>query len=500
MIKPRKLAFLHPALPLLLGLITTQIIATIQVYLSNLNLYSDLIIIEQAGYLTVPNQNVMPALKKLAPALCGGLFFTLSIGAGLTLFTAAAGWVWVRFFSRNRQVLAFLAVVWVALMLLVNLNGINVWGTLYFFLIPLIVFNATIGLLAESGPGDSALKVLAHLLPVVLLAILWATQYDRDLFLDLRDYLLFSNPVGKNVSDFYYSYSPYATEAFKSINQKTLKTCRLPQLPDQNVIRSLRSALVALDYLPVVSETAVDLEIVQEDNRLLMKHGGRVIVKTTVADLLKNSKQILNQFSLQTDRFAVFRQLTFFAILLGYPLTLYILFHGLFWIFIRNFTDRRKAAVIASIICLLVSLVIFMAFSFSRSSTNDENTLAGMLNSDSWQERVAALRFIEAQGLEIGNYSGHLKSIASPKIPERYWMAKAMAQSKIAGTHNALILLLDDPHVNVESMAFLALARRGDRRALPKIRNALKDSHRWYSQIYAYNALRTLGWKQKQSH
>lgn len=292
----------------------------------------------------------------------------------------------------------------------------------------------------------------------------------------------------------------YATEAFKSINQKTLKTCRLPQLPDQRAIRSLKLALVALDYLPVVTKAPVDLEMVQEDNRLLMKHDGRVIVKTTVGDLLNNSKQLLSQFSSQTDRFAVFRQLTFFAILLGYPLTLYTLFHGLFWIFIRHFTDRRMAAVIASIICLLVSLVIFMAFSFSRSSTNDKNKLAGMLNSDSWQERVAALRFIEAQGLEIGNYSGHLKSLSSPKVPERYWLAKAMSQSKISGTHDALILLLDDPHVNVESMAFLALARRGDRRALPKIRIALKNSDKWYSQIYAYNALRTLGWKQKQSH
>jgi hypothetical protein len=495
-----KSKLLHPALPLLLGLITTQIIATIQVYLSNLNLYTSLIMIEQAGYLTVPNQNVMPALKELAPALYGGFFFTLSIGAGLTLFTAAAAWFWVRLFSRNRHVLTLLAVVWAALVLLVNINGINVWATLHFFLTPLIVFNTTIRLLPESGPGDNAIKALAHLLPVILLAILWTTQYDRHLFLDLRDYLLFSNPVGKKVSEFYYSYSPYATEAFKSINQKTLKTCRLPQLPDQRAIRSLKLALVALDYLPVVTKAPVDLEMVQEDNRLLMKHDGRVIVKTTVGDLLNNSKQLLSQFSSQTDRFAVFRQLTFFAILLGYPLTLYILFHGLFWIFIRHFTDRRKAAVIASIICLLVSLVIFMAFSFSRSSTNDKNKLAGMLNSDSWQERVAALRFIEAQGLEIGNYSGHLKSLSSPKVPERYWLAKAMSQSKISGTHDALILLLDDPHVNVESMAFLALARRGDRRALPKIRIALKNSGKWYSQIYAYNALRTLGWKQKQSH
>ena len=491
---------LHPALPLLLGLITTQVIATIQIYLSNLNLYTNLIIIEQSGYLAVPNQNVMPGLKKLAPALCGGLFFTLSIGAGLTLLTAAAAWVWVRLFLRNRHVLALLALVWVALVLLINIYGINVWGTLYFFLIPLIVFKTTIRLLPQPRQNHNSLKVLAHILPVILLAILWATQYDRFLFIDLRDHLLFSNPVGKKVSDFYYKYSPYATEAFKSVNQKTLKTCRLLQIPDPMIARSLESALLALDYLPVDTEAPVDLEIIQEDNQLLMKHDGRLIVKTTAGDLLRNSKQILNQYSLDTDRFAVFRQFTFFAILFGYPLTLYILMHALLWAIIRNFTDRKKAAAMASLICLFVSLLIFMAFTFSRSTAIDQNKLADTLNSDSWQERVAALRYIEAHGLEIGHYSGYFKSLSSPKVSERYWMVKAMAQSKIAETHDALLLLLNDPSVNVESIAFLALARRGDTRVLPRILSALKTSERWYSQIYAYNTLRKLGWKQSRSH
>jgi hypothetical protein len=85
-------------------------------------------------------------------------------------------------------------------------------------------------------------------------------------------------------------------------------------------------------------------------------------------------------------------------------------------------------------------------------------------------------------------------------VPERYWAAKAMARSKIAETYDTLALLLNDSNVNVESMAFLALARRGDTGTLAKILAALKTSDRWYSQIYAYNALRTLGWKQKRSH
>ncbi len=500
MTSSRQSQFLHPALPLLLGLITTQIIATIQVYLSNLNLYTSLTIIEQSGYLTLPNQQVIPGLKEWVPALCGGFFFTLSIGAGLTLFTAAVAWVWVRLNLRNKYVLVFLAVVWVALVLMVNINGFNVWGTLYFSLVPLIVFIATIRFLPEHGQGHNALKVMVHLLPVILLAILWTTQYDRHLFLDLRDHLLFSNPVGKKVSDFYYTYSPYATEAFKSLNQKTLKTCRLPTLSDPDMVRPLESALLALDYLPVDTESPVDLEIIQKGHQLWLKHARRNILKTTIGDLLNNSRHILNKYALATDRFAVFRQLTFFALVFGYPLTLYVLFHALFWLTIQNFTNRHQAAIMASLICLFVSLFIFMIFSISRGPTINKNNLATTLNSNSWQARVAGLRFIEAQGMEIGRFSGYIKSLSSPEIPERYWIAKAMAHSEEAETYDTLILLLNDPHINVESMAFWALARRGDKRALPKILAALKASNRWYSQIYAYNALRTLGWKQNRSH
>ena len=495
MTSSRKSQFLHPALPLLIGLITTQIIATIQVYLSNLDLYTSLTIIEQSGYLTVPNQHVMRGLKEFVPAFCGGFFFTLSIGAGLTLFTAAVAWVWVRLNLRNKYVLVFLSVVWVALVLMVNVNGFNVWGTLYFSLVPLIVFIATIRFLPNPGQGHNALRVLVHLLPVILLSILWTTQYDRHLFLDLRDHLLFSNPVGKVVSDFYYRYSPFATEAFKSLNQKTMKTCRLPELSDSSIVRPLESALRAFDYLQVDTESPVDLEIVQKGNQLWLRHAGRNILKTTIGDLLNNSKQILNEYTLATDRFAVFRQFTFFALVFGYPLTLYILFHALFWLTIQIFMNRQKAAIIASLICLLVSLFIFMVFSISRSPTIDKNNLAESLDSNSWQARVAALRFIESQGLEIGRLGGYIKSLSSPEIIERYWLA----QSQDAKTYEALILLLDDPNVNVESMAFLALARRGDKRALSEILAALKASKRWYSQIYAYNALRTLGWKQNRS-
>ena len=251
-----------------------------------------------------------------------------------------------------------------------------------------------------------------------------------------------------------------------------------------------------MDYLPVKTDAAVDLEIVRKGNQLLFRQNGRVIVATAVKDLLSDQKEILNQFSEQTDKFAAFRQLTFFAFLLGYPLTLYTVLHAMFWLIIQFLTDRQKAALIASGICFIISIFIFVNFAFSRSSNIERNKLVDHLNANTWQERVAALRYIEAQKLPIERYKRYSDDLSGLSVPERYWLVKAMARSNTPSTHETLIFLLNDTHVNVQSMAYWALARRADKGAIPKILRAMRVSNRWYSQLYAYNALRKLGWKQ----
>jgi len=79
---------------LFLGLLTTQILSTLHVYLSNADLYQTVTTISEAGYLSIPNQRVTHTLKEFAPAFFGGIFFTLSIGAGLSLFSVGFAWLW----------------------------------------------------------------------------------------------------------------------------------------------------------------------------------------------------------------------------------------------------------------------------------------------------------------------------------------------------------------------------------------------------------------------
>jgi HEAT repeat protein len=59
---------------------------------------------------------------------------------------------------------------------------------------------------------------------------------------------------------------------------------------------------------------------------------------------------------------------------------------------------------------------------------------------------------------------------------------------------------MDDPNINVQTQAVEAIAQRRDRTAVPALLGRLKTSKDWYFQLYAYRALKALGWNQTASH
>ena len=95
----RKFFLLKTLLP---GLIAAQIISTIQVYLSNSRLFHSLEVIEKAGFLTIPNRYVMSSLMEIKTAFWGGLFFTLSTGAMLSIIGLIAAIMWTRLYKRKK--------------------------------------------------------------------------------------------------------------------------------------------------------------------------------------------------------------------------------------------------------------------------------------------------------------------------------------------------------------------------------------------------------------
>jgi hypothetical protein len=489
----------HAVIPVILGLVAAQVIATFHVYLSNASLYRTTVLIRDAGYLAVPNAHIMPSLKEWGPAFFGGLFFTLTVGVGLAILSFSAAWSWHRLFRKRKSFLILLLVLWAACLVSVNLQGVIPVASLYFLVIPPLVFWTGEKWLAKNKRKQNGWTGLLHVLPILALAFLWGSQADKRLFLDLRDYLLLSNPVGARVNNFYYDYTLYPAEVFKSLRQKLLKTAVLENIPKEPVSRAFQRELLHNDYLTLEPGLAADLRVRQSHDQFLLVHNSRTILRTSLKDFVSNSASVLGQFSLKCDRYALFRAYTFYALLIAFPIFLYLFLHAILCAPLSLLLSWRVSMVISSLLCLFIGVALWAFFHHQSALPVGEGEMVQALKSDAWQVRVAALKIIERKHMEITEFPTYKTLLSSPHVPERYWLTRALGASRQPETFTDLLRFLEDPHPNVVSMAFYALGRRGDRRAIPEIVKRIEDSHNWYNQWHAYKALRMLGWTQSRS-
>ena len=493
--------FHHSIIPsaavLLLGLLVAQGIATLQVYLSNADLHRTLLVLKEAGYLIVPNQQILPRLLSLKSAFWGGLFFTLSVGVFLTFLSWSAVWAWNRLFSRNRLFLYFCLLAWLISLVMINGKGFCILITLYFLFIPTIVFAAAAKLLPQrkSPPGHRSLLLLV---PLLVLALLWGTQTNSSFFVNLRDKLLLSNSIGTTISDFYYDYSYYPAEVFKSLDQKLLKTCSLGNIHRKPVEQALERILIAYDYLPVDGAHHAAHLVVREDNHLLLfQHNGNTVLQTSLQEFTANPSKVLAEFSQKTDLCSPFRRFTLFSLLVSLPLVLYAVCFSLVFSVSSFALNPKISAWVASLFCLFLGTALFF---YVQGGVKDEaKDPAQALGSDRWETRVAALKIIERKKLEVGDFEAYPRLMGSSHVAERYWFVRALGSSRRTGTYRDLLGFLDDPNAGVVSMAFYSLGQRKDSRAVPEILKRIETSDDWYNQWYAYRALRNLGWKQIKS-
>ncbi len=480
---------------LLPGLFTAQIIATIQVYLSNAGLYRAFSAMVEAGYFVVPNQHAVHHLKEFASAFFGGLFFTLTVGAGLSLLTFVAVLTWDRIFSRSRIFLILLLLSWMGCLLCVNFHGFSIAATAYCIFVPAVVSVVALKLMLPRTRQQSRFGEFAPVIPLLLLAFLWLPRASGDVFLDIRDNLLLSNSFGTKISDFYYRYTLYPAEAFKSLDQRILRTCRLEGIKDFPA-QPLEKKLLDYDYLNIKEYPEADLEITEEGGQLAFKNREKMILRISPEDFLAAPGNVLKEFSIKSDRHSLFRKFTFFCLLTGFPLILYITLYALFYLVLCIFMDSKKSSFTASILCFAIGAVILFSLYSAGKKTTDAGNLSVAMESGRWRERVAALKVVERKGMEIGNFRAYKKMLKSPNIPERYWLAKAMSKSRKPETYSELLTLLNDPDRNVVCMTFYALGQRKNPGAIKEITRRIDMSGDWYSQQYAYKALRRLGWKQ----
>jgi hypothetical protein len=284
-----------PAAELLIGLGLAQAIATLQVYASNHRLFNQMAAVAAAGFLPVPTPEVIPGLLSLGTALAGGLLFTLSVGAGLAFLSTAAAWWWAGRVPRSRLAAAVPVGIQAALLLLMNSRGFDPWVSLYFIIIPPAVFWVTRRSLARRERPPERWFVLWRLLPVALLALAWSTQYDRSLFIDLRDHLLMSNAAGRSVSSFYYRYTLYPAEVFKPLDQRLIRTVAWPDADPPPA--DVRQALIRNDYLPVAAAGDADLGLRMEAERMRFTRKGQSVLDTTTTRFLSDPRRALVEIS-----------------------------------------------------------------------------------------------------------------------------------------------------------------------------------------------------------
>jgi hypothetical protein len=439
---------------LFLGLLTTQILSTLHVYLSNADLYQTITTISEAGYLSIPNQRVTHTLKEFAPAFFGGIFFTLSIGAGLSLFSVGFAWFYDRISGRSKTILIPIIIFWIVLCLAANSQGFCLVVLSYFLIVPPVVFIAALKWMPEQRKKGLWLNRLLHILPVAVLMMLWTAHANQSPFQDIRDYLLLSNRVGEKINNFYYRYTMYPAEVFKSLEQKTLKPCRVAPITDKAFARRVDNTLIRYDYLPVNADAPVEIEIDEAAKNLVFKYKGDMVV-------------------------------------------LYVMVFALVRFVLSFLVGATPSSVAAATICFSIGLALLLPLSCAKTRMVDPSNLSEALNSESRQHRVAALKTIVRQRLEIGDLQACRRMSSSPHISERLWLARAFGLSRHPETYQLLLALLDDPCPNVVCKAFYALGQRGDRRAEKEIMKRIERSDHWHSQLYAYKALRQLGWRQE---
>jgi len=474
------------------GLVISQALSFIHVYLSNTAYQDTLIAITKAGYFAVPNQLAAGNLTTCHAAWNGGLFFTLTIGLCLTTLSLLFAWMFRRLPVRSKLALILPIAVWLIFLVNANLNGFSSLAFFQFLLIPPVIFIISAKVWEE--PIGSTITM--HMAIFAAFAIFSASIADMNIFLDIRDGLLLNNRIGRSVNAFYYDNSLYSARVFKSPGQRLLKTCALPPELDDALLKKITARLLSHDYIPVESsDVHHDLSIEKKGNELSLMCGNRIVQMLPIRDFLKRYTAVLKDFEKQTDRHGFLRKFTMLSILFVGVLVMFLVMYLPFYILLKRYSSPVKASLGAGAFCVFCSWLFFTILGVGYQVKNDN--LEETLTSSNVDSRIAALKYIHRNQIDFNVLSFYPDISKKDNIAERYWFAKNLRYMRGTSTRNTLRTLLDDPHFNVVCMAFHALGYAGARQDTAIIMKKMKQSDNWYEQWYAYKAMRRLGWKQK---
>ncbi len=360
----------YPAAAILTGLVPAQIISTVWVYLSNRSLYRLLTAVHGNGYPIIFDHRAMDRLHEPATAFLGGLFLTFSAGTGVCLLSFAAAWVWDRTGSRKSVFLIPILAFWGALLMCVNENGFSPFPTLYFTVIPPVVFALTLKWMPRGDEKRLRRNELLHIIPIAVLGLLWGSQMDKNLFTDVRDHLLRTHPLGEKVVRFYYRYTAYPARVLKPLDRKRVKTCGLDGVRAGDRKARLRKMLADRHWFQVENSKSRDLLLYDSGENFLMKDGRGTVLKLSRDFFLSDPGKALGRFSSLTDRHRFFRRFTFYALLIAFPVSLYIFTYSIFRCFLGRWALPRNASRFSALLTLCLAVMLFCWFWLNRHHSN----------------------------------------------------------------------------------------------------------------------------------
>lgn len=482
---------------LLAGLTAAQVVATIHVAQSNRNLAARMTAVADAGYLPVPNRMTIDTLDALGSAVGGGLFFTATVGAMITLLTILAALAFQVPLHRDRRIaMVCLALVWLGAIVNQNIDGFNPWASAYFLVIPMVVFPPAHR--AAEGVRPRLVPILCHLVVLAILAGLGTGYMTARTFSEIRNRFLLSTPAGLAVHDFYYRYTLYPAEAFKSTGQKLIRACRFAPGSDPAAVERMKPRLISRDYLVIDAPGApVDLPLSVTEGAVILGDTLDLAVGASVREFLRSPDQYLDAHSEATDRNAALREFTFISLVTVTGLVAYLVVYAPARLVAGFFLSANRAAVVGAVVCLAVGLAVLAAAEYRSPGPPLEPAAAVQaLHSPELDLRVAALRTVAQQRIEIDGRFDWAKLLTSPHVVERYWLVHAFMASRSEATLAGLYTLARDDHIGVAYQACAGLRLRKDRKAIPVLRGVVTTSPHWYVQGYAYRAMKALGWRQ----
>lgn len=502
------------------GLLCSQVVFTIILYLHNLAWHDRLLALDTAGYMIVPGRLIYEGMLNLKPAVCGAIFFTLSFGAFISLSAALLIRLsdFLHLGTKSRMI--FFVLFLSAVLILLNINGWNPYASCA--VIVIFMFMTAISRPTPCTTDESAIcnknsiketgvgtvshtyckfnpSIPIHFVAVAIIIACWAPHADRDLFVDVRDHLLLGSAPGRLVNDFYYKYTLYPAEVFKTYNQKLICAYR-PE--NGEVSRRLKSLLERYDYLEIKPGDPVlpDIYITESKESIIFKDpvSGKIL-KVPGKEFILRPNELLKLVSARLDKNRIFRVFTFAGLVFALPVCLYIFLYSFFRKLFSMF--GFPGAAVLGVICttgLFLAPLTAMGPAFNPEKTGIAKIKSLAANKDCHMIRNALMAASRSgvDPLELGDYRRFMKSTCAPV---RYWFAQALAAGKKAKAKEILLYLTRDPCINVACQAYYSMGRSRNKEYIPFILSRIKSIQHPYLQWYAYKALKHLGWHQRNS-